>query len=94
MNKIELEAVVAEKTGMNRFAVTEIVDTVWSSITEALARGEPVRITGFATFAVKDRAARQGKNPKTGENITIKASRKVSLRPGKDLTAAVNASKG
>lgn len=90
MNKIELEAAVAEATGINRMIVNEVVETVWKTVAAALARGEPVRITGFATFAVKERAERQGKNPKTGETITIKASRKVTLRPGKDLNAAVN----
>lgn len=91
MNKIELEAAVAEATGVNRMVVNEVVEAVWKTVAEALSRGEPVRITGFATFAVKERAERQGKNPKTGETITIKASRKVTLRPGKDLNAAVNA---
>jgi len=91
MNKIELEAAVAEATGVNRMIVNEVVETVWKTVSAALARGEPVRITGFATFAVKERAERQGKNPKTGETIVIKASRKVTLRPGKDLNAAVNA---
>ena len=73
------------------FQVTDVADAVFSTIAETLARGEPVRITGFATFTVKDRAERLGKNPKTGETIKIKSSRKVSLRPGKDLTATVNA---
>jgi len=91
MNRIELEAAVAEKTGISRFHVTDVADAVFSTIAETLARGEPVRITGFATFTVKDRAERLGKNPKTGETIKIKRSRKVSLRPGKDLTETVNA---
>lgn len=91
MNRIELEAVIAERKGISRFHVTDCVDALFEAIKETLARGEPVRITNFGTFTVKDRAQRQGKNPKTGEDITIKASRKVSLRPGKELNAAVNA---
>lgn len=91
MNRIELEAAVAERTGISRFHVTDVTEAILATISEALARGEPVRITGFATFSVKDRAERLGKNPKTGETIRIKSSRKVSLRPGKDLSATVNA---
>lgn len=90
MNKTEIEAQIAESTGINKKTVAEILQSFQDVTTQSLNRGEPVRLTGFATFIVKDRPARQGKNPKTGEAISIAASRKVTLRAGKDLNAALN----
>lgn len=90
MNRIELEAALAERMRLNPKTSTETIDNVLAIVTETLARGEPIKLTGFATISVKDRAARLGKNPKTGETIKIPASRKVALRAGKGLLEAVN----
>jgi len=90
MNRIELEAAIAERTNVNKKVVTEILQAFMDISTETLAHGEAVRLTGFGTLTVKERAARKGKNPKTGESIDIPASRKVSLSAGKSLIAAVN----
>lgn len=90
MNKIELEAAISEKAGVNKKIVADVIAAQIAIITDTLANGEGVRLTGFATIGVKDRAARLGKNPKTGESINIPANRKVTLKPGKDLVAAIN----
>ena len=90
MNRIELEAALAERMGLNPKISAEIIENILDIFTETLAKGEPIKLTGFATISVKNRAARLGKNPKTGEQIHIPASRKVSLRAGKGLNEAVN----
>lgn len=90
MNRLDLEATVAEKTAVNRKIVTEVVGAVLDTITDTLVKGESVRIVNFGTFQVKDRPARRGQNPKTGEEIMIEAARRVTLKPGKHLKSAVN----
>lgn len=90
MNKTELEMSIIERSRINRDIVSEVVGHFIDLLVENLANGNPVRITGFGTLDVKDRKERQGKNPKTGEPITIAASRKVVIRPGKNLSRAVN----
>ena len=67
----------------------KVVEAVFDIITKTLSRGEEVAITGFGTFRVAKRAARQGRNPKTGETIQIKASTKPKFRAGKALKEAV-----
>lgn len=91
MNRAEIEAFVAERTNLNPKVASDAIRALLEVVTEALQRGETVRITGFLTLSVKDRPARTGKNPKTGEPISISASKKVTVRAGKNLTAAVNA---
>ena len=66
-----------------------IVEAVFDTITKTMARGEDVAITGFGTFRIAKRAAREGRNPKTGEKIQIKASVKPKFRAGKSLKEAV-----
>lgn len=67
----------------------KVVDAVFDTIVKTMSRGEEVAITGFGTFRVVKRAARQGRNPKTGETIQIKASTKPKFRAGKGLKEAV-----
>lgn len=67
----------------------KVVDAVFDTIVKTMSRGEEVAITGFGTFRVAKRAARQGRNPKTGETIQIKASTKPKFRAGKALKEAV-----
>lgn len=90
MNRVELEAYVAERTGIKKHVVADVLDATLDIVTKALREGDTVRLVGFMTLNVKDRAARVGKNPKTGETIPIPASRKVTFRAGKDLAKAVN----
>lgn len=90
MNKAELIDKVAEGADISKAAATRALDTVLNSITGALQAGDVVTLVGFGTFQVKDRAARTGRNPRTGEAIQIKASKNPSFKAGKALKDAVN----
>ena len=91
MNKADLVRHVAGETGMNGAAAGAAVNAVLSGISEALARGEPVGITGFGTFAARHRPARTARNPRTGKTIPAAASTTAGFEPGKTLKNAVNA---
>ena len=75
---------------MNTVAARDAVDSVFATISEAPAKGEEVRIAGFETIAARNRPARTGPNPRTGEAISISASRTPSFKAGKALRDAVN----
>ncbi len=90
MNKGELIESVATKAGMSRADATKAVDAVLDSVTETLAGGGSISLVGFGTFTVKPRAARMGRNPRTGEAIQIKASNVPGFKAGKALKEAVN----
>ena len=90
MNKTELIAAIAKETELSRkdaeLAVTAFADVV----TAELKKGEKVQLVGFGTFEVSERAAREGRNPQTGETMTISASRTPKFKAGKALKDAVN----
>lgn len=88
MTKADLAAAVAE-TGMTKKQATAAVDTIIDSIKGALAKGESVRLVGFGTFSVKKRKARIGRNPRTGEELKIKAKKVPAFSAGKGLKDAV-----
>lgn len=90
MNKTELIAKVAEATDMTKKEATQSVEAVLQSIAEALHSGDKVQLIGFGNFEVRERAARKGRNPQTGEEIDIPASKVPAFRPGKQLKAVVN----
>lgn len=90
MNKNELIANVADTAGLSKADATKAVDAVFSSITGALKKGDEVRLVGFGTFAVANRAASTGRNPRTGETIKIAASKQPKFKAGKQLKDAVN----
>jgi len=90
MNKGELIEAVAAAADLSKSDATKAVDAVVDSITKALKKGDQVSIVGFGTFSVKDRAARAGRNPATGETIQIAASRAPGFKAGKALKDAVN----
>jgi DNA-binding protein HU-beta len=90
VNKAELIEAVADKNEMTKAAATRAVDSVLGTITETLVSGDQVTLVGFGTFQVRDRAARVGRNPRTGEAIDIKASKIPSFKAGKALKDAVN----
>ncbi|MGI6692775.1 MAG: HU family DNA-binding protein [Limnochordia bacterium] len=89
MNKAELIANVADKSGMTKKAAGDAVEAVFAAISEALAREEKVTIVGFGTFEVRARQARKGVNPSTGEEIMIPATKVPAFKPGKSLREAV-----
>lgn len=91
MNKTELIAAVAEAAGISKADATKAVAATFDAITAALAEGDKVSLVGFGTFAVKERAARTGLNPRTKETIEIPAAKTPSFKAGKALKDAVNA---
>lgn len=91
MTKAELVAAVAERAGLSKAQAGRAVDAVLGAVQEAVARGEEVRVAGFGAFMVRERAARKGKNPQTGEEIVIPGGRVVAFRAGKQLRAAAAA---
>ena len=89
VRKSDLSARVAAEASLSRADADTAVNAVLGSIGDALAKGETVNIAGFGTFSVKDRPARQGRNPRTGESIAIAASKVPSFKAGKELREAV-----
>ncbi|OQM45149.1 DNA-binding protein [Anoxybacillus sp. UARK-01] len=89
MNKTELINAVAETSGLSKKDATKAVDAVFESITEALKNGDKVQLIGFGNFEVRERAARKGRNPQTGEEMEIPASKVPAFKPGKALKDAV-----
>ena len=90
MNKSELTASVAKAAGINKAAADKAIDAVFDAITAALKKGDDVRLVGFGIFSVSERAAREGKNPRTGEAIRIAASKAPKFTAGKGLKDTVN----
>ncbi len=90
VNKNELIADVAERSGLSKVDAGKAVDGMMSSIEAALKSGDDVRIVGFGTFSVSSRAATTGRNPRTGEAISIPASKQPKFKAGAPLKAAVN----
>jgi DNA-binding protein HU-beta len=90
MNKAELIDAVTTQAGLQKADATRAVDAVFDAITAALKAGDSVALVGFGTFAVKGRAARAGRNPRTGETIEIAASKAPVFKAGKALKDAVN----
>jgi DNA-binding protein HU-beta len=90
MNKAELIDAVAEAADISKSAAARAVDAVTETIARSLKNDDPVTLVGFGTFTVRSRAARSGRNPRTGETIKIKASKVPGFKPGKALKDAVN----
>ncbi len=90
MNKAELIDAVAEGADISKAAATRAVDTFVEAVTNTLKNGDQVTLVGFGTFSVRPRAARQGRNPRTGEPIDIPASNNPAFKAGKALKDAVN----
>ncbi len=89
MNKSELIAKIQSKTVIDKKVMSNAIDALVESISEELANGGTVQLVGFGTFSVKERAARTGRNPQTGEEIQIAASKVPSFKAGKALKDAV-----
>ena len=90
MNKAELVEAVAENSDLTKAAATKAVASMIAAIADALSKGEQVSLVGFGTFLVRERAARTGRDPRSGEPIQIKASKNPAFKAGKALKDAVN----
>ena len=90
MNKAELVAAVAAKTGDTKKAAEASVDAFVSAVKESLKKGEKVQLVGFGSFEVRKRAARKGRNPQTGAEMKIPASKAPVFKAGKALKEVVN----
>jgi len=89
MNKTELVNAVAEISELSKKDAAKAVDQVFETIKDALASGDSVQLLGFGTFEVRERSARKGRNPQTGEEIEIAASKVPAFKSGKALKEAV-----
>ena len=89
MNKAELIDAISDAADLTKADAVRALDGVISAITDALSRGETVSLVGFGTFSVKERGERQGRNPQTGDLITIQAAKIPSFKAGKALKDAV-----
>ena len=90
MNKNDLAAVVASKSGLSKGDAAKAVDAILDGIVESLQQGTEVRLVGFGTFSVSHRATSQGRNPRTGQTITIPAAMVPKFKAGKALKEALN----
>ncbi|OGT81913.1 MAG: DNA-binding protein HU [Gammaproteobacteria bacterium RIFCSPLOWO2_02_FULL_52_10] len=90
MNKAELIDAVANSADISKAAAGRAIDGAITAITKALKKGDSVTLVGFGTFSVRKRAARNGRNPRTGETIKIRASKVPGFKSGKALKVAVN----
>ena len=91
MNKTELVAAVAEQAGLSKKDAEAAVKAFTDVVAEALKAGDKIQLVGFGTFEVAERAAREGRNPRTGETMTIEASKTPKFKAGKALKDLVNA---
>jgi len=89
MNKTDLINAVAEKSELSKKDAAKAVDAVFESVMDSLSEGEKVQIIGFGNFEVRERSARKGRNPQTGEEIQIPASKVPAFKAGKALKEAV-----
>ncbi len=90
MNKNDLAALLSERTDLSKADAAMAVDGVLDCITDCLKDGQEVRLVGFGTFSVSNRAASQGRNPRTGEPIQIPASKQAKFKAGKALKDSLN----
>jgi len=91
VNKSELIEAIAEHADLPKSSVSKVLEGFLETVTSTLTSGEEIALVGFGTFSVKERPERQGRNPATGEPITIAAARVPNFRPGKALKESVNA---
>lgn len=89
MEKKELIEQAATRSGMSKKDLQTALKAILETIEDSLSKGEPVKFTGFGTFEVRERAAREGRNPSTGEKITIAATKAPVFKPGATLKEAV-----
>ena len=90
MNKAELIESIANTADLSKASAGRALDAAIEAITKALKKGDTITLVGFGTFSVRHRKARMGRNPRTGEEIQIKASKVPGFKPGKALKDAIN----
>ena len=90
MNKSQLIEKIAEKAEISKAAAGRALDAFMETVTESLKEGDAVALTGFGTFSARERAARSGRNPKTGETIQIASAKIPAFKPGKALKDDLN----
>ncbi len=90
MTKADLVELVAKEAEMTKKDVEQLVEIIFDSIVGTLNRGEKIELRGFGSFRVRERSARKGRNPKTGEPVQIPAKRVAYFKPGKDLKEIIN----
>ncbi len=89
MTKTELVATAAKKSGLTQKDTDKALNALMEAVSEALANGDKVQLTGFGTFEVREKAAREGRNPRTGETISVPASKAPAFKAGASLKKAV-----
>lgn len=89
MNKTELISIVADKANLSKKVAEETIDALFDTIQETLTTGEKVVVSGFGTFEVRTRVARTGRNPRTGEDISIPGQKSPAFKAGKSLKDSV-----
>ncbi len=94
LTKADMAESLFNKLGLNKREARELVDLCFEELVACLALGEPVKLSGFGNFELRDKKERQGRNPKTGEKIPVSARRVVTFRPGNKLKARVDAYAG
>ena len=90
MTKADIVAAIYEKVGISKTESSDVVESVFEVLKEVLENGEEVKISGFGTFRVKDKSPRKGRNPQTGEGITITARSVLRFKPGQVLKKSMN----
>lgn len=90
MNKAELIEAVASESGLSKADAKRALDAFVNTTSGALKKGDRVALVGFGSFSISDRAARKGRNPQTGKEITIAAKKVVKFKAGSDLSGTVN----
>ena len=90
MNKTEMIKAIAERTELTKIDSAKVLEAFQDIVKETLAAGEKIQLVGFGTFEVSERAAREGRNPATGEAMTIKASKAPKFKAGKALKDLIN----
>lgn len=90
MTKADLVERVAKETDMTKKDAEKLVEVIFDSIVSSLNKGEKIELRGFGSFRVRERNARKGRNPKTGEPVNIPAKRVAYFKPGKDLKEIIN----
>ena len=91
MKKAEFVSLVAERTGMSKKDTEKTMDAIFEALGDVMAKGDKIQVSGFGTFETKERAARIGHNPRTGEKIPIEAAVVPAFKPGKALKDKVDA---
>jgi integration host factor subunit alpha len=94
LTKADLAEMLFDELGLNKREAKEIVEMFYSEISQALENNDPVKLSGFGNFELRDKSSRPGRNPKTGEEIPISARRVVTFKPGQKLKARVESYAG